>query len=138
VTWWAWLVWAVVLAALNAVGHPWLAGRLVRRGLRAGRATVSARGTTPGFGEWPPQWRLHRVSREAEGRLVLQRSTDHPTAPVVVLLSPAGSGRAVPGPERRRVVTGARRAVPVRTSAGVVEVAARPEVLDWLLAELPD
>jgi hypothetical protein len=78
------------------------------------------------------------VSRNGTGRLLLQRATDHASAAALVLLSPAGSGRELPRRERLRLVTGARRAVPVRTSAGVVEVAGRPEVLDWLLAELPD
>jgi hypothetical protein len=136
VTWWGWLLWAGGLAAVNAFGQPWLGRRLVRRGLRAGRATVSARGTTSALGDWPPQWRLHRVVVR-DGRVVMQRATDHGSGPGVVLLSAAGSGRELPRRERLRLVSGARRAVPLRTSAGVVEVAGRTEVLDWLLAQLP-
>ena len=133
-TWW-WLLWTGGLAAVSAIGQVWLGRGLVRRGLRAGRATVSARGTTPAFGDWPPRWRLHRVTRR-DGRLLLQRSTDHAAGPGTLLLSTAGSGRATPFRERLRLVTGARRAVPIHTADGVVEIAARAEVLDWLGRQL--
>jgi len=135
VTWEGWLLWIVGFAALNAVLQPWLQRVVLRRGLRAGWASVSARGTTPALGDWPPRWRLYRAVR-TDDRTVLRRASEHASEPGVELLSVAGSGRPVPSRERLRVATGARRAVPFHSAAGLVEVAAREEVLAWLEAAL--
>jgi len=135
VTWWGWLLWIVGFAALDAVLQPWLQRVVLRRGLRAGWAPVSARGTTPALGDWPPRWRLQRATR-TDDRTVLRRASDSASEPGVELLSVAGSGRPLPSRERLRVATGARRAVPFHSSAGLVEVAARDEVLVWLTAQL--
>lgn len=134
-TWWGWLLWVVGFAALNAVAQPRLQRVVLRRGLRAGWASVSARGTTPALGDWPPRWRLYRATR-ADDRTVLRRASDSASEPSVELLSVAGSGRPLPSRERLRVATGARRAVPFHSSAGLVELAARDEVLAWLEAAL--
>ena len=135
-TWWGWLLCSGALAAASAVLQRRLRRRLVRRELDAGRVTVTVKGTTPGVdGDGPPRWRQHRVSRDDDGRLVVQRAGEHPSGRAVVLLSAAGSGRLLPG--RERLQAGARHAVPVRTSAGTVELAAPAEVLAWLATQLP-
>ena len=132
-TWWGWLLWFVGLAAVNALLQPWLQRVFLRRGLRAGWAPLSVRGTTPDLGDRPPRWRLHRAVR-ADGVTVLRRSADHSTQPGVQLLEVAGPGRPLTSGERLRVATGARRALPFHSSLGVVEVAAREEVVAWLQA----
>ena len=135
VTWWGWLLWVVGSAALHAALRPWLQRVFLRRALRGGWAPVSVRGTTAALGDWPPRWRLYRATR-TDDRILLRRSTDHSSQPGVELLSVAGSGRPLPARERLRGPAGARRAVPFRSSAGLVEVAARDEVLGWLTAQL--
>ena len=134
-TGWGWLLWSVGLAAIGAAVQVAVRRAAQRRAMRAGWAQVSVRGTTPALGDWPPRWRVSRVSRQ-DGRTVLHRSTDHSAGPGVELTSIAGSGRPLPLRERLRLVAGARRAVPFRSSAGLVEVATRDEVLDWLRAQL--
>jgi hypothetical protein len=68
---------------------------------------------------------------------VLRRASDHATQPGVELRAVAGSGRPLPGRERLRVAVGAGRAVPFSSSAGLIEVAARPDVLAWLQEQFP-
>ena len=134
-TWWGWLLWVVGFAALNAVVQPWLHRVVLRRSLRSGWAPVSGRGTTPALGDWPPRWRLYRAIR-TDDRTALRRASDSASEPGIELLSVAGSGRPLPCRERLRVATGARRAVPFHSSVGLVEVAARDEVLVWLTAQV--
>jgi hypothetical protein len=65
--------------------------------------------------------------------LVLRQLHDLWTVPGFDLLAVAGSDRPlVPG----ELLDGARRAAPVTSSAGAIEVAAPEEVLTWLEAQL--
>lgn len=131
-TWWGVLVLLLALLAIDVTVTPWAQRVVVRRRMRAGQAPVSARSFAPGPGTLPAQWTACRVTPEA-GRPVLRRLHDLWSAPGFDLLAVAGPDRPVPTGE---LLDGARRAVPFRSSAGLVEIAARDEVLAWLEAQL--
>ena len=129
------LVIGVAALATNLAVVPRVQRLIARRRLRAGQPMVSARSLAPARGTLPARWTPCRVTPE-DGRLVLRQLHDLWTVPGFDLLT-------VAGPDRRLAVgellDGARRAVPLTSSAGPVEVAAPEEVLAWLEARLaPD
>jgi hypothetical protein len=135
VTWWGVVLWFLAMLVVN-VGVQFLVRRVKRRrSLQAGRVVVSARSTNTAAGRSAPRWRICRVTQEG-GRLFLRRATDHPSEPGVELHAAEGHGRPVRGREAFRMVMGADRAVFVRSSAGLIEVAGPDEVLDWITARL--
>ena len=135
-TWWGWVLWIAGFAAMNAVVQPWVQRVLVRRHLRARWAVVSAQAASSELQPDPPQWRLCRATRE-DDRTLLRSSTEHRAVAGVVLLSLTGPAHELPSRGRLRVVVGARRAMPVQTSAGLLDIAARDDVLAWLQHQLP-
>jgi hypothetical protein len=135
VTWWWGLVWIAAAVGLNAVLVPRVRRRAVSRGLREGRVPVCARaleGDVPGVSRrWHGARALHR-----DGRVVLQRATDHETQAGVTVLFVASAERRLGFREGLAVTPDATHAVVATTPAGRVELAGSRTALGWLREQL--
>ena len=133
--WWAWPAWIAAAGALNAVLVPRVRRRVVARGLREGRVQVGARALAADVPGVSSRWHVARaVSRD--GRVVLQRQTDHETQRGVVLVFLAPGERPLGLGERLWLPPDATVAAVASTPEGRVELAGSRTALAWVRQHL--
>ena len=134
-SWWAWLGWFAAAVALNAVLVPKVRRRAVARGLLEGRVPVCARALEDEVPGVSRRWHVARAVHR-DGRVVLQRASDHETQRGVHLVFVAPAERPLGLGERLRLVPDATHAVVVTTPGGRVEVAGSRTTIGWLREQL--